>query len=118
MSYDYFALKISATYNLKGRIYAQTVSANQVSVGVWTLITATFALHAAGTGNYFITNIGDSVFSQKLPDSTPTFTYSASNKVLIGGPSSFKGSIYDFRIYSPGSSAVIDAGNFYTFALS
>jgi len=108
-------LRISDTGNLRGAIYGQITSgtATQLSIGTWTLITATFALHATGMGNYVTINIGDDyVLSQKLADATPVYSYSTSNKVRIGGPSSFKGALYDFRIFSPGTSAIISAGKF------
>ena len=113
-------MRISDTGNLRGAIYGQITSgtATQVSMGTWTLITATFALHATGMGNYVTINIGDDyVFSQKLADATPVYSYLTANRVRIGGPGSFKGSLFDFRIYSPGSSAIIKASKFYTFSL-
>jgi len=60
--------------------------------------------------------IGESsTFSELIDSVAPVFIYDPSHVVRIGSPLSFRGSISDFRIYSPGSSAVITKSK--TFSL-
>jgi len=98
---------------LSAAINSQTATTSTaIPSAAWTLVAITYALHPLSRGHYIIINIGESsTYSQSVSAIAPSFVYDAANKVRIGGPNSFKGSISDFRIYSSGSSAIIDKSN-------
>jgi len=113
LSYDYFLIKISDDGYLSAAINLQTATTTTaISSADWTLVSVTFALHPLNTGHYITINIAESsTYSEMVSAIAPSFVYNSQDKVRIGGPNSFKGSISDFRIYSPGSGAIIDKGN-------
>jgi len=119
MSFTYFSLQIGDNGFLTGAINDQIATlVTPVSSTDWALVTATYALHPTGTTNFIMISVGGSSSTiVGVTPGTPSFAYNPNNQVRIGGPGSFLGSIYDFRIYSPGSSAIIKKGNKPHFSL-
>ena len=102
MSVTYFSLFIDNLGYLTATINSEIVTllSTPVPSTDWTLIAVTFALHPSVTEHYIMISIGGSSnFVQSVYPAAPIFAYNPKNRVSIGGPGSFLGSIYDFRIY-------------------
>ena len=114
MSHTYFSLQIGDNDILTANINTEADSFmfTPISSTGWTLVAVTFALHPVSTLNYLMFSVGGSSnYANFISSVPPTLAYNSLNKVHIGGPGSFMGSISDFSKNSPGSSAVINKGN-------
>ncbi len=111
MSVVYFLLEIADNGDLTTYVNTEEATGSTpVSSADWTLVTVTFALHPLDTTHFMMISVGESSSITGLAPVKPIFAYNSKNLVRIGGPGSFLGSIYGFRIYSPGSSLVLNKG--------
>ena len=80
-----------------------------VSLDEWTLITASYFFEFQK--HIVMLHIGETHSFSELIPTTFLPTFGSSDTLQIGGPNSFKGSLYDFRIYTPGSGVIMNKGN-------